>query len=354
METDSSSTAAVLQGIRSEAATENPQYTAEILSFTGIEKTDHANAETAARMQMTILQELEDKYSRDTREPDSSRTAADAAPLAEEELAEVTAEIAEDIAAGTVDYILLRDQKGQVVGYANTEVMPLSTEEADRAEKQKATLYIWLIGVRKDLRGSEAVKVLNEKILEAAAEQAEKRNITIVSVFMEGNRDMEKKFRKHWGTHGVYMEHPESQSLVEAPYIPPPAASTGGIIGDEFEDPHYKWLIGMLDESKTVSLDQFLTHADLVFTGYNEGQEEAYQAVVEDIRHFVHDAMAEILQGKPLRFMDHQDRARMREEANAQQIIDAQGFGAWLAQHFPALHRKFQALIENLRSFDQE
>ena len=254
-----------------ERAAETPQFAAEVIRTTGDDAVDERNARHCAHMQLELLGELQELDSSEEgghkgKDAIAGKRVEDMAPD------DVTADVQELIASGSSDYILLRDQRGAVVGFANTEVTPLSDEEPAAGQKRDATLFIWLIGIRENLRGKGAIKVLNEKVMEAALEQARKQNLNIVTVSMEGGRDVEAKFRKHWDMHGVYMEHPQSNSLIEAPYVPPPASASGGIITEDPHDPHSKWLIAKLDESKTITPEEFLAHTGIVYEGYNEGR----------------------------------------------------------------------------------
>lgn len=334
-----------------EVATEAPKFTAEVIRTTGDEGQDRKNARDAARMQLELLGELQELDSSE----EGGRKEGDAlagTSVQDMQIDEVAADVQDLIASGTSDYILLRDAAGEIVGYANTEVTPLSDEEPAEGQRRDATLFIWLIGIRENLRGRGAIKVLNEKIMEAALEQAKRQNYNIVTVSMEGGRDVEAKFHKHWGMHGVYMEHDASNALVEAPYVPPPASSAGGIITEDPNDPHSKWLIGKLDSSKTITPEEFLAHTGLVYEGYNEGRGEEYQAVTGEIQAFTRDLIAEVLQGRPLRLVDHQERKRLEKksaEPGAQKIIGPQGFSDWLQRHFPQFHNRFQAIVEKLK-----
>ncbi|OIO53270.1 hypothetical protein AUJ46_05335 [Candidatus Peregrinibacteria bacterium CG1_02_54_53] len=325
---------------------EAPQFTADILRTTGDNATDRANARYAARMQLEFLGELQLKDNTETGAQTKTEEEIVGKHADEMVIDPVAEEVQEMIAGGTVDYILLRDPKGDIVGYANTEVTSLSGEDGAPDKKEDATLFIWLIGIRQDLRGKGAVRVLNEKVMNVAHEQAQKRHLNIVSVSMEGGRDVEVKFRKHWGMHGTYMEHPESNSLVEAPMIPAPASSKGGIITEDPLDPHSKWLIGMLDERKTISPEEFLAHTDLVYEGYNEGRSEEYQAVTGEIQAFTRSLIVEVLQGRPVRLVDHHERKKIAADPAGRRVVDAKDFSGWLNQHFPHLHERFRKIVE--------
>ncbi len=332
-----------------EQAAETPQFTADVLRTTGDEATDRANANDAARMQLEFLGELQLKDGSETGEATKTQEKIIGLHADAMKVDPVADEVQEMIAGGTVDYILLRDAGGNIVGYANTEVTSLSGEDGTNEKKQDATLFIWLIGIQEDLRGKGAVRVLNEKVLEVAYEQAQRRNLNIVSVSMEGGRDVEDKFRKHWGLHGTYMEHPESNSLVEAPCISAPASAAGGIITEDPLDPHSKWLIGMLNERKTITPDEFLSHIGLVYAGYNEGRSEAYQAVTSEIQAFTRSLVAEVLQGRPVRLVDHQERKHIAADPTGPRVVEAKDFSGWLGQHFPHLHARFRKIVEKLK-----
>ncbi len=324
---------------------ETASLTAEVLRTTGDDAVDRAHAEQAARMQLEILGELQTKDSSESGEPSIAREdIPGGVPADEMEWKEVATEVSEMIAGGTVDYILLKDQNGEVVGYANTEVMPLYEESSN---KRDATLFIWVIGIRRPLRGSGAARVLNEKIMDVALEQARRRNLHIVSVSMESGRDVEAKFHKHWGASGIYMEHPQSRSLVEAPYIPPLSSVSGGIATEDPQNPHSKWLIGTLDESTVITPAEFLANTDLVYAGYCEERCEPYRRAIEKIQCFTRDLIGEVMQGKPLRLVGHPERKQMEE--GGQEIIGPQKFAAWLEQYFPHLRARFRGIVEQLK-----
>ncbi|MDD5103322.1 MAG: GNAT family N-acetyltransferase [Candidatus Peribacteraceae bacterium] len=334
-----------------ERAAETPQFTAEVIRTTGDAEVDSRNARDAARMQLEVLGELQGL---DSSEAGGHKAGDEIAGTRVADMVpeDVTADVQELIESGTSDYILLRDRNGEIVGYANTEVTPLSDEVPAEGQKRDATLFIWVIGIRENLRGKGAIKVLNEKVMEAALERAQQNGFNIVTVSTEGGRDVEAKFRKHWGMHGVYMDHSPSNSLVEAPYVPPPASASGGIITEDPNDPHSKWLIGRLDQGKTITPEEFVQHTGIVYEGYNEGRSEEYQGVTGEIQEFTRDLISQVLQGRPLRLVDHQERKRIEMksgEQGAQQVVGPQGFSGWLEKHFPDMHHRFQAIVEKLK-----
>ncbi|MFH0851578.1 MAG: hypothetical protein V1876_02410, partial [Candidatus Peregrinibacteria bacterium] len=117
-----------------ERAAEAPKFTAEVIRTTGNDAVDERNARHCAHMQLELLGELQEL---DSSEEGGHKGKDSIVGKRVEDMApdNVTADVKELIASGSSDYILLRDQHGAVVGYANTEVTPLSDEEPAAGQK---------------------------------------------------------------------------------------------------------------------------------------------------------------------------------------------------------------------------
>lgn len=311
------------------------QYTVEVLRPSGDAAVDQRKSEEAAQMQIDILAELQQKKSQ------KSGKAEDVVGASVEE-SDVDA-VAEEIREGMedVDNIILRNEQGEPVGFAITEVKPLTGKGFPEGS---ATLFVWLIGVKKELRGQGLARLINEKILESATEQAQKNGLTIISVSMEGSRDVESTFAKHWGARGVYARH-ASGNLVEVPYMSNPAAE--GEIAEDPLDPSSKWLIGMLDGRTTLTPEQFLAHTRAVYEGYAEGKESKIKATLTGVQMMTRAAVESVLKGAPaqqLELVDIGEQQRIRAgQAGEQRVIEPGSYDEFLAKEDPFTHKRFQA-----------
>ena len=332
-----------------EPVAEGRKFTAELLRRTGDKKKDKRSAKLAAYFQLKILADLEALDSNEAGGTKRDVSEIESPRVDTMELAEVTETVAQQMEEEPmVDFIVIRDAHRRPVGYANTEVMPLSEDDGS-GKPRDATLFVWLVGVDAVCRGTNAFPVMNEAIMNAALATAKRENLRITTVSMEAGRDVEKKFHRHWGASGVYMRHTDG-TLIEAPYIPPPTSTQGGIMTEPADDPHSKWLIGYLDERKTITPEEFLKHADLVYEGYKIERSEGYQGAVENVQAFMRDAVAQICNGKPLEFIDVNQRRQIEAgEVPDQKILGPKQFSPFLKRNFPELHKRFRKIVKDLK-----
>lgn len=224
--------------------------------------------------------------------------------------------------------------------------MPLSSGAEN--DTHDATLFIWLVGIDEKARGTVAIRVLFDKIMEFASARAVKNNLHIKSVFMEGGRNIESISHKLWGARGVYMKHGATGDILEVPYIPPPTSVDGGIITEDPDDPHSLWLLRLLDEGNAVTPEEFLRHSDLIYKRYTQERTPAYVDVVDEVQEFIRDLIAEVCDkdGK-LSLLNQQERQEM--ELAGTTVVAPKHFSGWLESHFPALHNRFRAIVGKLK-----